>query len=194
MSPYWTGPVGLDAAQWWMLFFHFAMLSLLAIGGAITTAPGMHRFVVGQQAWLSDAQFTASIALAQAAPGPNVLFVAVIGWNIGGLAGVAATLLGTLLPSTTLTLGISRFSERNRNSRGLQVFSAGMAPITVGLLLATSWLLLEPAVTAAAVSGGTLWLTALLLAATLAMMLGTRCSPLWPVALGAVAGALGWLG
>ena len=186
MSSIWTGPVGLGAADWWLLFFHFLTLSLLAIGGAITTTPDMHRFVVGQQGWLNDAQFTASIALAQAAPGPNVLFVAVIGWNIGGLAGVAATLLGTLIPSTTLTLGISRYSERNAESRWLRAFSASLAPITLGLLLATSWLLLEPTQTPAA--------SALLVAATLAIMLGTRCSPLWPVALGAAAGALGWVG
>lgn len=185
MSSLWTGPIALDAAQWWLLFFHFTTLSLLAIGGAITTAPDMHRFVVGQQGWLSDAQFSASIALAQAAPGPNVLFVAVIGWNIGGLAGVAATLLGTLLPSSTLTLGISRFNERNRSARLLRVFSASMAPITLGLLLASSWLLLQPSQNPLP--------SALLVAATVAIMLGTRCSPLWPVALGAVAGALGWV-
>ena len=71
------------------------MLSLLAVGGAITTAPDMQRYVVGEHGWISDAQFTASVAIAQAAPGPNVLFVAVIGWNVAGLAGVPATMAGT---------------------------------------------------------------------------------------------------
>ena len=69
---------------------HFMLLSLLAVGGAITTASDMHRYVVAEHGWISDAQFSASIAIAQAAPGPNVLFVAVIGWNVGGLAGVAS--------------------------------------------------------------------------------------------------------
>ena len=58
------------------LFGHFVLLSLLSIGGAITTVPDMHRYLVTDTAWLSDSQFSASIALAQAAPGPNVLFVA----------------------------------------------------------------------------------------------------------------------
>jgi len=57
---------------------------VLAIGGAIAAAPDMHRYVVGERGWLSDAQFTSSVALAQAAPGPNLLFVGVIGWNIAG--------------------------------------------------------------------------------------------------------------
>jgi chromate transporter len=69
-------------ANWFDLFLHFASLSLLAVGGAITTAPDMHRYLVGEQAWLSDQQFSSSIALSQAAPGPNVLFVALICWRL----------------------------------------------------------------------------------------------------------------
>ena len=53
--------------DWLALFLHYLSLSLLSIGGAITTAPDMHRFLVGQQGWLTDAQFSASIAIAQAA-------------------------------------------------------------------------------------------------------------------------------
>ena len=87
----WLGPGLLGAAELLHLLTHFMMLSLLAVGGAITTAPDMQRFVVREQGWLSDAQFTASVALAQAAPGPNVLFVAVIGFNVAGLAGSLRT-------------------------------------------------------------------------------------------------------
>ena len=60
----------------------------------------MHRYVVAEHHWISDAQFSASIAIAQAAPGPNVLFVAVIGWNVAGPIGTLATMAGTMLPST----------------------------------------------------------------------------------------------
>ena len=69
------------------LFTRFLLFSLLAIGGGITVVPEMHRLMVEQQHWLTDAQFTSSIALAQAAPGPNVLFVALMGWNVGLNAG-----------------------------------------------------------------------------------------------------------
>jgi len=74
-------------ADWLALFTHFLTLSLLAVGGAITTAPDMHRYLVTDQHWLTEVQFTSSIALAQAAPGPNVLFVALMGWNVGLNAG-----------------------------------------------------------------------------------------------------------
>ena len=180
------GAHGLDSGVLLQLFLHFGMLSLLAIGGAITTAPDMQRFVVADRGWLSDAQFTASVAIAQAAPGPNVLFVAVVGWNIAGLAGVAATLAGSLLPSTTLALSATRWGTQRRESRAVRAFTAGLAPLTLGLLLATGWILTEPV----RGSPGAM----LLVPFTVASMLMTKISPIWLVAAGAVAGALGLAG
>ena len=101
---------------------HFLVLSLLAVGGAITTAPDMHRYIVAEHHWISDAQFSASVAIAQAAPGPNVLFVAVLGWNVAGPLGALATMSGTLLPSTALTLVATRWgARRQRNARRARV-------------------------------------------------------------------------
>ena len=180
------GPGGLTAVDWLQLFGHFLTLSLLAVGGAITTVPDMQRYIVQDRAWLGDAQFTASVALAQAAPGPNVLFVAVIGYNVGGLLGVVATMTGTLLPSTVLALSVSRWTDRNRQSRGLRAFTTGLAPLTIGLLLSTGWILLQP-VRAHGASA------ALLVALTLLLMLLTKFSPLWAILAGAVAGVMGWV-
>ncbi|MDQ2736389.1 MAG: chromate transporter, partial [Pseudomonadota bacterium] len=134
----------LSAADLLGLFGHFLMLSLLAVGGAITTAPDMHRFVVDEHHWLTDAQFSASIAIAQAAPGPNVLFVAVLGWNVGGWLGTLATMCGTLLPSTALTLYANRWGAKRRETRGLRAFTTGLTPLTIGLLVATGWVLARP--------------------------------------------------
>lgn len=186
MNDFVFGPLGLGAAAWWQLFVHFAVLSLLAVGGAITTAPDMQRFVVAERGWLTDAQFTSSVALAQAAPGPNVLFVAVIGFNVAGLAGVAATMLGTLLPSTLLTLAATRWGERRREAPWLKAFNAGLAPVTLGLLAATAWVLAEPTVRTAPEA------SAAALLATVAFLRCTKLSPMWPVFAGAVAGAAGF--
>jgi chromate transporter len=184
MSAAWLGAGSV--AMLLPLFMHFLVLSLLAVGGAITTAPDMHRYLVGQQHWLSDAQFTASVALAQAAPGPNILFVAVLGWNVAGLAGSFAALLGSLLPSTTLALWATRWGGRRREARGIRAFTAGMAPLTVGLLMATGWVLTDPA------RGhlGLMVVVALTVAATLSKW---KPSPIWLVVVGLAAGALGWV-
>ena len=186
----------MSAVSWWLgaggasvllpLFLHFTMLSLLAVGGAIATAPDMNRYLVGEQHWLTDTQFTASIALAQAAPGPNVLFVAVLGWNVAGLAGSLAALAGSLLPSTTLALWATRWGTRRRDTRGVRAFTSGMAPLTVGLLLATGWVLTDPS----RGHPGLMAVVALTVAATLSRW---RPSPIWLVAAGLAAGALGWV-
>jgi chromate transporter len=116
-----------------------------------------------------------------------VLFVAVIGWNVAGPVGALVTLVGTLLPSTALTLFATRWAAQRRESRGVRAFTSGMAPITVGLLLATGWVLAEPFVTDVSHRLGAIALIAI----TLVVMLRTRMSPIWLVALGATAGALG---
>jgi chromate transporter len=185
--PAWlVGTAGLGAADFAALFGHFLLLSLLAVGGAITTAPDMQRYVVGERQWMSDGAFSASVALAQAAPGPNVLFVAVVGCNVGGLAGVLATMVGTLLPSTLLALQASRWNAEHARAVPVRALHAGLAPITLGLLLATGWVLFGPA------AGS--WHNALLALGTVALMLRTRASPLVPIAVGAVLGALGFAG
>jgi chromate transporter len=80
----------LPAIDWLALFGHFLLLSLLAVGGAVTVAPDIHRVMVDQMGLLSDAQFSASIAIGQASPGPNVLFVAVMGYQAAGLPGACS--------------------------------------------------------------------------------------------------------
>ena len=180
-----VGPMGWAPHHWLQLLAHFAMLSLLAVGGAITTVPEMHRYVVNERAWLSDAAFSGSIALAQAAPGPNVLFVAVIGFNVAGLAGMAATLSGSLLPSAMLAVAAGRWGRQPNSMKGFKAFTEGLAPVTIGLLLATGWVLTEPS--------RTHWGTVPLLVLTVGLMMKTRISPVWLIAVGAVAGVAGWV-
>ena len=173
----------LGVAQWFELFAHFLVLSLLAIGGGIVVAPDMHRLLVTQMGLLTDAQFSASIAIAQAAPGPNVLFVAVMGSQAAGLLGAAATLGGIMLPSTILALLASRWGRARAEWRAVQAFKAGMAPITIGLLLATGWILSveSPSTVRVALSVG---------AAVLVWR--TKIHLLWLIAAGGVVGAFGW--
>jgi chromate transporter len=190
--------------DWLAVFSHFASLSLLAVGGAITTAPDMHRYLVTQQAWLSDTQFTASIALSQAAPGPNVLFIALLGWNLGlnagggaaagwqawGLAllGVVVSMTATLLPSSVLTYTATRWAHHNRELRAVRAFKAGMAPIVIALLIATGWLL-----TAAHDQPASDWPLYLLTAAATLLVWRTRIHLLWLIGAGALLGASGWV-
>lgn len=188
--------LSLTGADWLALFAHFAALSLLAVGGAITAAPDMHRYLVTDKLWLTDAQFTSSIALAQAAPGPNVMFVALMGWNVGlnaggygyALLGACATLIGILLPSTTLTLMAARWGHRNRELRAVRAFKQGLAPIVVALLIATGWILI-------ASHGPALqhWLQWLVAGLTALLVWRTHIHLLWLLGAGGVLGGIGWI-
>ena len=173
------------AADWLPLFSHFLAMSMLAIGGALATTPEIHRYVVEQRGWLNDTQFSASIALAQAAPGPNLLFVPVLGHAIAGLPGALVALAGMLLPSTTLALFASRWGRRRRDTLGVRAFVAGMAPVTIGLLLAAGTVLAAPLLTHAG--------PAMLVAATVLLSVKTKISPVWLIAAGAAVGAAGGL-
>ena len=169
------------------LFVHFLMLSLLSIGGAMSTAPEMQRYFVVERGWIGETDFSTAIALAQAAPGPNVLFVPVLGFQAAGLPGAAAALVGILLPSTLLSLGVSRWGARRRDTALVRAFTAGLAPVTVGLVFATSWLLALPFVSAAAHRNGAL----LLIALTVLVTLRTKLAPIWMILVGAALGASG---
>ena len=159
-------------------------MSLLSIGGAITVLPDMHRVLVGQMGLISDQQFNAAIAIAQASPGPNVLFVAVMGYQAAGLAGSAVLLIAIMLPSSTLALVVARWGHARREWRPVQAFKAGMAPIVIALLLAAGWIL-------SAQTPG--WRHLLLTAAAALLIWRTRVHLLVLIAAGAVLGAMGWI-
>ncbi|MDT7520448.1 chromate transporter [Rhodoferax sp. TBRC 17660] len=196
--------ITLTAAQWFELFTHFASLSLLAVGGAITTAPDMQRFLVVEKGWLDAEQFSNCIALAQAAPGPNILFVPLLGWTIGlnaagglgagwyglGLAmlGVFLSMLGIMLPSSILTFTASRWGHRNRELRAVRAFKQGMAPLVIALLVATGWIL--AANHKADTHHLALWAVTAL--STL-LVWKTKIHLLWLLGAGALAGWMGWI-
>src|SRR5580693_9338816 len=81
----------------------FSELSLLAFGGGNTILPEMQRQVVEIHQWMSARDFSAMFALAQAAPGPNMMVVTLVGWRVAGWAGVLVTSLAKFGPSSILT-------------------------------------------------------------------------------------------
>jgi chromate transporter len=186
--------ISMSAADWLSLLVNYLALSLLAVGGPITTAPDMHRFLVDRHGWLTDPQFSASIAIAQAAPGPNVLFIALLGWNVGlnagglptAVLGMAITMSGIMVPSTTLMYLAARWGHENRELRAVRAFKQGMTPIVIALLIATGWILATGSNYAA--RDWPIWLTAI---ASMMFVWRTKVHLLWLLGTGA---ALGWLG
>ena len=162
------------------LFLHFLSLSVFATGGAMALASDMHRYVVDQHAYITHTQFMNSIALAQAAPGPNILFITVMGWQIAGLPGALATTLGIAMPALIFPIVISRLSRMKQFDRMLKALQRGLGPVALGLMASTSFLLVREA------PGG--WIGPAMIAAAVLVLTFTKVPPLVPIA---VAGAIG---
>ena len=163
---------------------HFALLSLLAIGGANAVVPEMHRHAVEVARWMTDQEFAALFAMAQAAPGPNVLVVTLIGWHVAGIAGALVATFAMCGPSCLLTYAVVRSAGRFKDRAWARTVQDGLAPLTVGLVAGTAYLLALAADTSIATIAVTV--------ATAALSYWTRVNPLWVFGAAAALGAAGW--
>ena len=158
----------------------FVLLSLLSFGGVNVVLPDAHRFVVDTQHWLTDQQFADFFAIAQAAPGPNFLMFALIGWQIAGVLGAITATLAIIVPAGTLAFIVGGLWHRFRNAPWRRAVQTGLAPITIGLVFSTGFVLSSAA--------DHDWMTYAITAVTAVVALGSDINPLW---LFAVAGLLG---
>jgi chromate transporter len=161
----------------------FAQLSVIAFGGGNTTLPEMHRQVVDVHHWMTGADFAALYALAQAAPGPNMMVAPLIGWQVAGLAGMLVTTFAIFGPSSILTIIALRLWRRFRDKPWRAAVQAGLVPISVGLVAASA------TVIARTVDHD--WIFVAITAVSTAVLLRFRVHPLWMLAMGA---AVGWTG
>ncbi|WGD29470.1 chromate transporter [Ancylobacter sp. WKF20] len=165
------------------LALHFLIISLFAIGGANSVLPEIHRQVVDIAGWMTDAQFAQTFAIAQAAPGPNMLVVTLIGWHVAGIWGALVATLAMCGPTCVLAYVVGGAWHRFREAHWRRVVQGGLMPLTIGLIAASGVLLSDGAARTPATAAFTL-IAALVL-------FFTRLSPLWMLAAGGALGALG---
>ncbi len=160
----------------------FSRLSLLAFGGGNTVLPEMQREVVEVHHWMTAADFTSLFALAQAAPGPNLMVATLIGFRVAGLPGALLSTLGIIGPSSLLTIATVSAWQRFRDAPWRRVVQAGITPVTIGLIAATAGVVVVSA-------DRTVLLTVITMAVA-GMSLATRLHPLWLLGAGAGLGML----
>jgi chromate transporter len=165
-----------------ILLMHIAVLSLMAFGGVATVLPELHRFLVEEHGWISEPQFGALYALSQAAPGPNMLYVALFGLQIAGIPGAVSCTLAMITPSSLLAIGFARYTTRHPEAGWYRHLRAALTPVSIGMVLASGWILARNTDT-----------TPMLLLLTLATTLlhwRTKINPVWLIAVGAGLGGL----
>jgi len=163
------------------LAFYFALLSLVSVGGIPSVMPEMQRLVVDVQGWMSAAEYTQLFAIAQAAPGPNVLVTALIGWKVSGIAGGLVALGAFCGPAAALAYSVGGFWDRMRDAPWRNVVQRALIPITVGFVISGGYVLGTPQ--------GLDWQSALIIGASAATLYATRLNPLWILAGGGVLGS-----
>lgn len=160
------------------LLMLFGSLSLASVGGGNTVIPDIHREAVLMHHWLTDGEFIAAFAIAQAAPGPGSLIVALVGWKAAGWPGAIAATIAMYGPSCTLTYFSSRLWLKFQNSRWQIAIEQGIAPISIGLIFASGWVIAQ--------SIDKNWLTYIFIAFTIWNVVKMKVNPSWIMAFAAL--------
>ncbi|CAE6741259.1 hypothetical protein R69927_03990 [Paraburkholderia domus] len=162
----------------------FSQLSLLAFGGGNTILPEMQRQVVDVHHWMPASEFSALFALAQAAPGPNLMIVTLVGWHVAGWAGMLVTSVAKFGPSSLVTILALHAWDRFKDRPWRRYAQMGLVPVTAGIVAASAALIAEasnPTAIAWAIT-----------AFTAVLALKTRIHPLWLLAAGSLIGLTGF--
>jgi chromate transporter len=165
------------------LFVQFAIMALLALGGANAVVPEIHRQAVEMRGWMTERQFADMFAISQSLPGPNVMIVTLVGYHVAGIMGALVTTLAMCGPTAILAAIFARTWDRFKDAPWRAIIQAGLVPISVGLVTASAIVLTNVAVTS--------WVAGVITAATAAITYYTRWNPLWLIGIAALLGFAG---
>ena len=162
----------------------FGAISLFAVGGINALLPEIHRVVVDVEGWMSSAQFADLFALAQLAPGPNAMIVALVGWQVAGVPGAFTATLAICGPSSIACYIALRWWDRLQDSPVRIRVQRALAPIAIGLIFASGY-------TIARAADHSLR-DALLTLLAIGALAFTKVNPVWVLAGAAAIGAFSW--
>ena len=165
------------------LFVSFFLVAFVSFGGATAVIPELYRIAVTEHGWMDAQTFTELFAIAQAAPGPNVLIVTLIGQHTACWPGAVAATMGMCLPMSLLVGLLFKHWDRLQHWRGRTALQLGVAPLAVGLVLASGTLIAR--------STGPGWMGLALVMVTIWLSLRTKLHPLWLILIGALLGVAG---
>lgn len=134
-----------DDATLWAMAGHFALLSLFAMGGINAVLPEVHRLSVDVYGWMSTQRFTDLFAIAQVAPGPNIMLLGLIGSQVAGLPGATVATLAIVGPSSVLTYWSSHLWQRYKHARWRIAAQNGLVPVALGLVAAGAYIIARTA-------------------------------------------------
>jgi chromate transporter len=177
------------------LILHVVSIAVVSVGGGVAVLPDAFRYMVTDRKWLSSEDFTNMVALAQAAPGPNILMWSLISFQAAATYGVGLSiftaligLLSFIIPTCTIAWTVNRLMEARSKARLIKAIKTGLVPLTAGIVIASGWLLTDAAATAGR-PDPLIWIYVVSFGVAIVSYL-RQINPLWMVAIGGVAGLL----
>ncbi len=158
----------------------FAYLSLLTVGGGMAAFPEMKALVVESHHWMTFPQLIHLYSIGQMAPGPNMMMIAGVGQWVAGPVGALVVVLAFFLPTGLLTLYVGRLWKRLDHWPWRNSIQRGLAPVSIGLLLAGAISLSEGILTG--------WQSFAISTAIFIVLLATRMNPIPLIGAAAVVG------
>ncbi len=158
----------------------FAYLSILTVGGGMAAFPELKLLTVDVHHWLSFPQLIHLYSVGQMAPGPNMMMIVAIGQWVAGLPGAIVVLIAFFLPTALLAFFLGRLWNRLEKWPWRTSIQRGLAPVSIGLLLAGSLTMAKGAVTG--------WITASIAVAVLVILLHRGINPALLILGGALVG------
>jgi len=164
----------------------FAYLSLLTIGGGMAAYPALEHEVVDVHHWLTTQGLVHLYSVGQMAPGPNMMVVASIGEHVAGPLGSLVVVLAFFLPTVLITFGVGRLWVKLERWRWRNAIQQGLAPVSVGLVLAGAITLAKGALLD--------WPAVVMALAVFLILLRSKVNPAYLILGGAVIGFVAFKG
>ena len=117
------------------IFLAFFIPGIIGYGGGPASIPLIENQVVSTYGWMTTAEFSDTLALGNALPGPIATKLAgYIGYEQGGILGAVIALFATVGPSLILMLALLSLLYRYRDSARVKRLSSFVLPAIVILM------------------------------------------------------------
>ena len=178
-----VAPTASTSALTKLLLF-FLKAGSLTFGSGLVIVPFLEQGLVHQYSWLDQRQFLIAVAIGMISPGPVVITATFVGYLVAGFWGSLVSTVGIFFPSFLLVLIAAPLLARHRGNRNVQGFVKGAYAAAIGTILGACILLGKIAI------GD--WLTALIGAASLAVLFRFKLSNPMLIAATAILGLIAY--
>ena len=117
----------LSIKEYIAMFFSFFKIGAFTFGGGYAMIPLIEKEVVEEKKWLTKDEFMDSLIVAQSLPGAIAVNTSIfVGYKIAKFKGGIIAVLGTILPSIMIIIGVAMFLGDFRDNKYVNLAFKGI--------------------------------------------------------------------